>query len=181
MAKCPICGEKVHGNSMKKHLAMHSIGEPMTKQDESDALALMKRDLEEMARAFKQMQEENAQLKVVAHKPDPVEGARQVEALRQAIPQRFADAKAMFEAEEQVEYTAGEEALDMTINGYRVYVPPCETKPIPRSFLMAIKRNLERTKQGRLRAQLMQQMAAGGSKYDDWGGSHFALEQVLRS
>jgi exoribonuclease R len=163
---------------MKKHLATHSIGEPMTKQDESDALALMKHDLEEMARAFKQMQEENTRLK--AQKPDPVEGARQVEAIKQAIPQRFAEAKAMFEAEEQVPYTAGEDGLNMTINGYRVYVAPCETQNIPKSFLMAIKRNLERTKQGRLKAQLIQQMSTGGSKYDEWGGSHFALEQVLR-
>jgi outer membrane murein-binding lipoprotein Lpp len=174
--KCPICGEKVHGNAMKKHLATHV--EPMSKEDENSALAALKHDFEEMARAFKAIQEENAQLK--ANKPDPVEGARQVEAIRQAIPQRFAEAKAMFEAEEQVPYTAGEEGLDMTINGYRVYVPPCETKDIPRSFLMAIKRNNERAKQGRLKAQLIQQMASS-SKYDEWGGSHFALEQVLRS
>jgi len=164
---------------MKKHMAQH----------EDSGLAALKHDFEEALRAMKAIAEANETMKAenaklrgeieevrnAGHTAAEQEMAR----IEANIPQQMEAARKTFEAEEQVTYTAGPDGVSHTINGYKVYIAPFETKQIPKSFVMAFKRNAQRAKTAAEKSALL--VRIGNGEFRDVDGTLDRINQVLAS
>lgn len=106
---------------------------------------------EEMFNALKEMREiiDRQRSELAERKKEEAEKKeiREVAKLeRQAADnfvQKITESKKRYESEPQIDYVANDDGLDITINHYRVIIPPNTVGKIPESFLPNIKQRFE--------------------------------------
>jgi len=141
---------------MAAHKRWHERNAVKEQVREGNDLATM---VKELMRRNEELQAQVQEIKAAKTEQTRALAEEELRRIEANIPLKIERAKAMFEAEKKVRYTAGAEGLDMIINHYRVTIPSNETAMIPKSFMAMIKLQEERKRKANERAFMMNQLS----------------------
>jgi hypothetical protein len=136
--------------------------------------------LKEMRAEIAQQRAELAAEKaaIIQAKEDKIDQKRLEQEAAKRMEQKIVESRKRYEAEKKLDYTAGDDGLDMTVNHYRVTIAPNSVGKIPESFLPILQQRLEIKRKGAMFAAAVNGAAKDKPIEEIGNALRWAMEKI---